>query len=228
MPHAKHRPRPRPHAPPLLSTVWLPGPDDGTVHEPTLPPAVLPAWAIARIRTEFACGPDKLPAPLRRIHIRDTEPGMDTRTPCATYTDTDTDTDTCDGNREASSPPILLAELHPDTLPDAGMGLTDTSSDIPGAMEDGWPGFFHRAHRLLPANGLLLLATRQRRDAGRLTDPLGALIACARTAGFRYLQHLVVAHGHPVDGRIAPAPPEAAPPGLIHSDLLLLAATVGE
>lgn len=222
MPHAKHRPRP--DTSPLPSTVWLPGPNDDIAHEPTLLPAVLPAWAVARIRTEFTRCPDKLPAPLRRIHIRDTEPGMDTRTPCAIYTDADT----CDGSRDASSPPLLLAELHPDTLPDPGVELTDASSDMPGAMEGGWPGFFHRAHRLLPANGLLLLATRQRRDAGRLTDPLGTLIACARTAGFRYLQHLVVVHGHAVDDRIEPAPPEAAPPGLIHSDLLLLVAIVGE
>ncbi|PGH46836.1 RNA methyltransferase [Streptomyces sp. Ru87] len=41
---------------------------------------------------------------------------------------------------------------------------------------------------------MLLLAARQRRDAGVLTDPLGSLVACARTAGFRYLQHIVVAH----------------------------------
>ncbi|MGH1555521.1 hypothetical protein ACRAWF_38045 [Streptomyces sp. L7] len=51
---------------------------------------------------------------------------------------------------------------------------------MPGALEDRWPGFFHRTHRLLPAGGILLLATRQRRSAGRLTDPLGALIASAR------------------------------------------------
>lgn len=224
MSHAKHRPRPT--TPPLPSTVWLPGPGDDIAHEPTLPPAVLPAWAITRIRTEFTRHPGHLPAPLRRIHIRDTEPGMDTRTPCATYAYADTDT--CDGSQDLSSPPILLAELHPDTLPDPGAALTDSSSEMPGAMEDGWPGFFHRVHRLLPADGLLLLATRQRRDAGRLTDPLGALIACARTAGFRYLQHLVVIHGHAVDDRIAPTPPEAAPPGLIHSDLLVLSAIVDD
>ncbi|MCX4672963.1 hypothetical protein OG453_41070 [Streptomyces sp. NBC_01381] len=39
---------------------------------------------------------------------------------------------------------------------------------------------------------------RQRRHAGRLTDPLGTLIARARTAGFRYLQHTVIVHGHAV------------------------------
>jgi hypothetical protein len=91
-------------------------------------------------------------------------------------------------------------------------------------MEKGWSGFFHRAHRLLPSDGLLLLATRQHRDAGRLTDPLGSLIASARTASFRYLQHIVIVHGHPADDRIMPTPPEGAPPGLIHSDLIVLSA----
>ncbi|MEV0117684.1 hypothetical protein AB0H77_31360 [Streptomyces sp. NPDC050844] len=145
---------------------------------------------------------------------------MDTRTACVTY-------DASAGARITSSWPVLLAELHPDTLSDTSR-VTGVSGEMPGAMEDSWPGFFHRAHRILPADGLLLLATRQRRDAGRLTDPLGTLIACARTAGFRYLQHLVVVHGHAVDARIAPAPPEAAPPGLIHSDLLLFSVIADE
>ena len=95
---------------------------------------------------------------------------------------------------------------------------------MPGALEDGWPGFFHRAHRLLPANGFLLLATRQRRDSGRLTDPLGALIASARTAGFRYLQHIVVVYGHPVGDRLVPALPADAPCGVTHCDLFVLSA----
>ncbi|WP_329433200.1 hypothetical protein OG564_10700 [Streptomyces sp. NBC_01280] len=96
--------------------------------------------------------------------------------------------------------------------------------DEQGAIDDAWPGFFHRAHRLLRGNGLLLLATRQRRDADRLTDPLGLLVAGARTAGFRYLQHIVVVHGHPIGDRLVPAPPDDAPPGLMHSDLLVLRA----
>jgi hypothetical protein len=91
-------------------------------------------------------------------------------------------------------------------------------------MEDGWPGFFHRAHRVLPPDGLLLLATRQRRDTGILTDPLGSLIASARTAGFRYLQHIVIAHAHPAGNHIVPTPPTDASPGVAHSDLIVLSA----
>jgi hypothetical protein len=143
---------------------------------------------------------------------------MDARTRCITHPGTP------ESDSTASTGPVLLAELHPDTLPTPGDELTPTSDEMPGAMEKGWSGFFHRAHRLLPSDGLLLLATRQHRDAGRLTDPLGSLIASARTASFRYLQHIIIVHGHPADDRIMPTPPEGAPPGLIHSDLIVLSA----
>ncbi|WP_236076413.1 hypothetical protein [Streptomyces coffeae] len=197
---------------PLPTTIWLPDPDDP--HHIPGPHGVLPSWAIDKIRTDFT----RRSAPLIKISIRDTEPGMDVRTPCVTYTGA------TGSDSEANRKPVLLAELHPDTLPTPRDELTADGGGMPGAMENGWPGFFHRAHRLLSGDGLLLLATRQRRDAGRLTDPLGSLIASARTAGFRYLQHIVVVHGHPAGDRIDPTPPQGAPPGLIHSDLLILPA----
>ncbi|MER7788544.1 hypothetical protein [Streptomyces sp. NPDC097640] len=143
---------------------------------------------------------------------------MDARTRCVTYPDTS------GSENAASRAPVLLAELHPDTLPAGSDELRATDDTMPAAMENGWPGFFHRAHRLLPGDGLLLLATRQRRDAGCLTDSRGSLIATARTAGFRYLQHIVIVHGHLAGDRITPTPPEGAPPGLIHSDLIVLSA----
>ncbi|MGO4417743.1 hypothetical protein AB4Z54_02935, partial [Streptomyces sp. MCAF7] len=149
---------------------------------------MLPAWAIDKIHTEFTRRPGHPPARLIKILIPDTEPGMDARTRCVTYPATPK------GERTTSRAPVLLAELHPDTLPAPGNTPLSSPDDMPGAMEHGWPGFFHRAHRLLPTNGHLLLATRQRRDNGRLTDPLGSLIASARTAGFSYLQHIVVVH----------------------------------
>ncbi|MFE7314211.1 hypothetical protein ACFU7T_14150 [Streptomyces sp. NPDC057555] len=210
-PHASHTTRP--HAThPLPTTIWLPSPD-----EPQIAPAsgtVLPHWAIDRVRTVFTTRAGQQPAPLLKISVRDTEPGMDARTPVITYTD---------GTPSRLS--LLLAELHPDVLPDPTTRLASGDvSEMPGAMEDGWSGFFHRAHRLLPADGLLLLATRQRRDEGILTDPLGSLIACARTAGFRYLQHIIVAHAHPADDRLIPTPPADASPGVAHSDLVALTA----
>lgn len=217
-PHRRHTTRPR-HDRPLPTTIWLPAPDEA--HTAPTPGSVLPAWAIQRIRDEFTRRPGRLPAPLLKIHIRDTEPGMDARTPCTTHTDT------TDSDGMTSTPPVLLAELHPDVIPatpyDATLAPTPTGG-MHGAMEDGWTGFFHRAHRLLPADGLLLLATRQRRDEGILTDPLGSLTACARTAGFRYLQHIVIAYAHPADDRLVPAPPGDASPGVAHCDLILLSA----
>ncbi|MGW3626184.1 hypothetical protein [Streptomyces sp. NPDC000880] len=201
---------------PLPTTIWLPAPD-----QPDAAPAVggvLPDWAIEKIRTEYAHRPGRMPASLLKISIRDTAPGMDTRTPCTPYADA------TDADGTADRAPLLLAELHPDSLPAPDDVPSAVGSEMPGAMEDGWPGFFHRAHRLLPTDGLLLLATRQRRDAGVLTDPLGSLIACARTAGFRYLQHIVIAHAHAVEDRLVPAPPADASPGVTHCDLIALSA----
>ncbi|MFI6358488.1 hypothetical protein ACIBJF_39110 [Streptomyces sp. NPDC050743] len=95
---------------------------------------------------------------------------------------------------------------------------------MPGAQEDGWPAFFHCAHRLLPDYGLLLLATRQRRENAYLIDPLGRLIASARTAGFRYLQHIVVAYAHPVGDHLVPVLPADISRGVAQCDLIALSA----
>ncbi|MGH4029268.1 hypothetical protein ACQB60_10080 [Actinomycetota bacterium Odt1-20B] len=211
----------------MPTAIWLPeagqqaaGPDRDQV---------LPDWALDKIRTEFTqdrgpgpcSGPDHAPAPLLRISIHDTAPGMDARTPCTTYPEPDTP----DGPISATSTaPVLVAELHPNALPTPEPTPDTGCTKTPGTGEDDWPGFFHRAHHLLPNDGLLLLATRQHREAGVLTDPLGTLIACARTAGFRYLQHIVIAHAHAVGDKLMPSPPADAAPGVIHSDLIVLSA----
>lgn len=210
----------QPHAtPPLPVTIWLP-PSDHPQAAPA-PGRVLPGWAVDKIRTEYTRRPSHPPAALTRISIHDTGPGMDTRTPSTT--EPAAPHDTADADDRAAH--VLLAELHPDTLPIPGdTRCPQAPSGMPGAMEDGWPGFFHRAHRFLPDAGLLLLATRQRRDDGVLTDPLGTLIACARTAGFRYLQHIVIAHARPVERRLVPELPADVSPGVSHSDLLVLSA----
>ncbi|ARP72351.1 hypothetical protein LK07_24230 [Streptomyces pluripotens] len=200
----------------LPTTIWLPGPHDAQTSPPA--PAVLPDWALNKIRTEFTHRPGRTPAPLLRLAIGDTGPGMDARTPCITEVGISRETST-----RSPAKPVILTEVHPDTLP-ATEPNTSYGPHDQGALDDGWPGFFHRAHRLLRGNGLLLLATRQRRDSDQLTDPLGLLVASARTAGFRYLQHIVIVHGHAIGDRIVPAPPHEAPPGLIHSDLLVLRA----
>ncbi|MES4891784.1 hypothetical protein [Streptomyces sp. NPDC096012] len=200
----------------LPTTVWLPDPDEPNAAP--VPSAVLPAWALDTIRTDFVGRPADRPAPLLKIAIRDTAAGMDTRIPTTPFTNPGDDED---GDRKAS---LLLAELHPDTLPAHTNDLPSDQSGIPGALEDGWPGFFHRAHRLLPDYGLLLLATRQSRKAGHLTDPLGTLIASARTAGFHYLQHIVVAYAHPVGDHLEPVLPADISRGIAHCDLIALSA----
>ncbi|MEV3854985.1 hypothetical protein AB0J38_11735 [Streptomyces sp. NPDC050095] len=198
----------------LPTTIWVSDSGDSTTSPQ--PPAVLPAWALTRIRTEFTIArTGDLPAPLLRLAVTDTAPGMDARIRCATHPHDD------GAPGEWCPTLVVLAELHPDTLP-ITTPRTRHDHTGQGALDDGWPGFFHRAHRLLRGDGLLLLATRQHRDDDRLTDPLGLLIATARTAGFRYLQHIVIVHGHPEGDRLVPTPPDPAMPELIHSDLLVL------
>lgn len=212
---------PKPHHPraarsTLPPTLWLPGPDQP--HAAPTPGHVLPQWAIDKIRTEIVPRPGNRPSPLLGVRVDHAGPGMDAQARTAAYTDPDGN----DPAEPGTAVPLLLAEIHPDTLTTSGYGTPAPLSQSPPAAEETWPGFFHRAHRLLPPEGLLLIATRQRRDEGELTDPLGELIACARTAGFAYLQHIAVIHAHPVADRLIPQPGEDLPPGLIHSDLLIL------
>ncbi|MEU3962943.1 hypothetical protein AB0F42_24575 [Streptomyces buecherae] len=178
---------------------------------------MLPAWALDKIRTEFAGHPTSAPAPLLKIAIRDARSGMDARIPTTTLP--------CEADEGEPKPPaLLLAELHPDALPAPTEALPTGGVETLGSVEDGWPGFFHRAHRFLPGDGLMLLATRQRRDAGRLNDPLGTLVATARTAGFRYLQHIVVVYAHLAGDQLVPSLPPDAYRGLAHCDLVALSA----
>ncbi|MFF9560711.1 hypothetical protein ACF1DY_33465 [Streptomyces albus] len=200
---------------PLPATVWLPPADE-------LAPApaddeVLPAWAIERIRTQIIPRPGDLPSPLLRVRINETGeadsgPALDARARITSYPR--------EGGADLPLPPLLLAEFHPDTFR-APVGVPAALSEPLPAPQDAWPGFFHRAHRILPAEGILLVATRQQRDEGQLLDPLGELIASARTAGFCYLQHLVIAHLNPDSGRLPALSDDDTVGGLIHSDLLL-------
>nr|WP_308802038.1 hypothetical protein [Streptomyces polyasparticus] len=182
---------------------------------------MLPGWAVDKIRNEFRHCFGGLAGSQIRIEVHDLELGMDARMPCTTFDGQPLDAIT------GRTPSLLLAELHPDTLPSV-VPRVSGAEETADAVGGGWPGFCHRAHRMLPADGLLLLATRQRRDSGRLIDPLGTLIACARTAGFRYLQHIVIVHGRLVGDQLVPAPPADAPPGLVHSDLLAFTAIHGQ
>jgi hypothetical protein len=209
-------PRPRTAHHQLPITVWCPDPEELSVAP--IPGAVLPAWAIDKVRTELVGRPAHQPAPLLKIAIRDTAPGMDARIPSTPFAET------AGAEGAAKMPSLLLAELHPDALPAPTGQLPTAASGVPDTIEDGWSGFFHRAHRLLPDNGLLLMATRQRRQSEHLTDPLGTLVASARTAGFRYLQHIVIVYGRAVGNDLVPALPVEDARGVAHCDLVALSA----
>ncbi|MGI5352986.1 hypothetical protein ACQEU8_33130 [Streptomyces sp. CA-250714] len=201
---------------PLPATVWLPPADEP--HPAPADDQVLPPWAIERICTQIIPRPGDLPSPLLRVRINETGevdsgPSLDARARITSYPRED--------GAELPLPPLLLAEFHPDTLRVPGDAALAALSEPLPAPQDAWPGFFYRAHRLLPPEGILLVATRQQRDEGQLTDPLGELTASARTAGFCYLQHLVITHLHPDSGRLPAPTDDDTAGGLIHSDLLL-------
>jgi hypothetical protein len=218
--HPIPRPASRPaHGHRIPASIWLP--EDPQPTRPTgqrNPSALLPIWALDRIRTEF-CNPTNRPdAPTRMLlhtALGDIAPGMDARARC-----TPLPAALPRANGAGGRSLVLLAEL-----------LTPTSAfhdADPGDGEEGWPGFFHRAHRLLLGGGLLLTASRQHHGEGRLADPCGALIACARTAGFSYLQHVIVVHATITGDQLTPDPdaPNTAPQEhpvvhrLLHTDLL--------
>lgn len=84
---------------------------------------------------------------------------------------------------EATVPMVVLAQL-PAHLAHSAEAA---ASPVTGAMDQGLPGFFYRAQRLLPPEGRLLGACHQQHwEDGELVDPCGGLIACARSAGLVY------------------------------------------
>ncbi|RFU88300.1 hypothetical protein DY218_02430 [Streptomyces triticagri] len=200
-------------SPQLPTTIWLPRPDDYSVAQTG---QVLPEWALDKVRSQFTRGTTGEAAPLVRLEVTEATAGPDARIRCTTTTAPDAISE-----QHGNYATVLLAELHPNVLPAAALRISHDLEER-GTVDDGWPAFFHRAHRLLRADGLLLLATRQRRDHDELADPLGLLIATARTAGFRYLQHIVVVHARPADDHLVPTPPAPDTPELIHSDLVVL------
>jgi hypothetical protein len=202
----------------IPSTIWLApatAEQPATAATPADADAVLPNWALRRIRTEFTHRPGhQAPAPLLHMAIPGTGDGMDARTRHA-HPDTNPP--------KVSGPPVLLAELH-----DATRTL-HKPGDNSGRGVEGLAGFFHRAYRLLRTGGLLLTASRQaHRDDGELLDPCGQLIASARAAGFVYRQHILLVHATASGSRLHPTPDAPAEPSgpfwrhrPVHSDLLL-------
>jgi modification methylase len=55
-------------------------------------------------------------------------------------------------------------------------------------------GIYAGCHQLLRPGGLMVTVTKNTRRRGRTFDLAGTTVALARTAGFRYLQHIIALH----------------------------------
>jgi hypothetical protein len=202
----------------LPATVWLALRSSQST-EDERGESLVPDWALRRIRTEFTIRPGQPPASLLHVVFSDTRPGMDARARLL---------DAPAGDEAALTPPVVLAQF-PDTSSPSSEGEGAAGRVQPA--EDDLPGFFYRVHRLLRCRdgGLLLVACRQRhREDGELSDPCGQLIACGRSAGFVYRQHIVIVHAtasgnrlHPTDDAPADEPGPWWRHRTIHTDLLV-------
>ena len=202
----------------LPATIWLAPVTSG---RPPADPAgetgdLVPPWAIQRIRTEFTHRRGQTPAPLLHIDVPDLDAGMDQR---ARHLQDD-----LPHQQGLPGRPVLLAQFRPEAVAAAMSVEPHAATD-----QNGLPGFFYRAHRLLRHGGLLLVACRQQhRQDGELTDPCGHLVAAARSAGFVYRQHILIVHATARGNHLHPAPcapePQPARPRrhrTIHTDLLM-------
>lgn len=93
------------------------------------------------------------------------------------------------------------------------------------------PGFYQALHTALRPRGVLLVHTHTRHTTGGLHDPAALILPAAHTAGFGYLQHLILVHQRldtptPTRPRCAESASGPAPPVCrrIHTDLYALTA----
>ena len=203
----------------LPATVWLAPFTARAASAPTASArAVVPSWALARVRAEFTHRPGRTPLPLLNLALPGTEPGGNAQP-------SHPGANPGPWPRPHPGPAVVLAQLPPD-----GARGVCRGGPVTGGLDEGVPGFFHRVHRLLRRDGgLLLAACRQQHEAaGELLDPAGRLTACARSAGFVYRQHILIVHATADGSRLHPTPdaPAPQPAGvwrhrLLHTDLLL-------
>jgi hypothetical protein len=164
---------------------------------------------LSRIQVEFVPRLRRDPSPLLRVTVPDTHSDEDAWMHAA---------ETWPSGEDCA--PVVLAEL-PDLW----------ALHVPQGVRDGLSGFFDRARRVLQQRerALLLVACRQQhQDDGELSDPCGQVIACGRSAGFVYRQHILVVHATASGNRLHPTPDApAGEPGpwwrhrTIHTDLLV-------
>lgn len=190
----------------------------GVPHSVWLPPcraeraaavagSALPVWALERACAQFA--PTGGPAAV----LRPPGPGHVERTARAT-----------------DAAPAWLATAPAVDLADAGrarLALALVLADpAPSALTELLPGFFAEIRAALRPGALLLIHTHPAHTKDGMHDPAADLLPAARTAGFAYLQHLVLVH-HPLPAPATPHRAHRQAPGgaahrRVHSDLYAL------
>ena len=198
-------------SPGVPHSVWLP--PKNAITSPAVTGSVLPVWALNRTCAQFA------PHGGTTAVLLPPGPGYRERTARAT----------------GAAPGWLSAAPAVD-LADAGRArlilalvLADPTPGAIGEPAD-LPGFFAEIRAALRPCALLLIHTHPIHTTDGMHDPAGLLLRAARTAGFAYLQHLVVVHRPLADS--APARTRRiVRPDLVHrrahSDLYALTAADG-
>lgn len=194
-------------SPGVPHSVWLP--PRRAVRAPAVAGSALPVWALERACAQFA--PTGGPAAV----LRPPGPGHAERTARAT-----------------DAAPAWLAAAPALDLADAGRArlalalvLADPTPDAPAATEL-LPGFFAEIRAALRPGAVLLIHTHPAHTKDGMHDPAGELLRAARTAGFAYLQHLVLVHHRlpaPAEmHRIRHTAPRSPAHHRVHSDLYAL------
>jgi hypothetical protein len=193
-------------SPGVPHSVWLP--PHGAVRAPAVAGSALPVWALERACAQFA--PSGGPAAV----LRPPGPGHTERTARAT-----------------DAAPAWLATALAVDLADTGRARLDLAlmlaDPAPGplAATELLPGFFAEIRAALRPGAVLLIHTHPAHTKDGMHEPAGELLHAARTAGFAYLQHLVLVH-HPLSA-IAPhrarlTAPRSPVHRRVHSDLYAL------
>lgn len=157
--------------------------------------SALPAWAANRVIAEFCPdhaltaiidhGTSGNPTQIRtRLFTPRHFPGT------GTILDTVTDPNPGNGaSRGAAS--LALAILHQDTAPQEISAETDTENADGDWLARIGP-VLQAARAVLREGGVLAVPVPRPTPGPGFTDPTGAIISAARSAGFSYLQHIVL------------------------------------
>jgi hypothetical protein len=199
-------------SPGVPHTVWLP--PRHAVTSRAVASSALPGWALERACAQFAPagGPTAL-----------------LLTPGPSHTERTA--------RPTNTAPVWLGAAELVDLADVGrarlaLGILLADPGPAGSLEPRpSPGFFAQIRAALRPGAVLLIHTHTAHTASGLYDPAGGLLHCARSAGFTYLQHLVLIHHRlsatsPRARRCAGRPDQAH--RRVHTDLYALLHVNGE